>query len=179
MKVKKSSKGFTLVEMIVAIAISGIFCSIVLAISVTSGKLFSNVQSESNFNDKARIIISTIEDDLRVAKDIKGSNGIVSKDINIAGNTYKLSSSESIGEIIVTYTKSGVAYAYILSSGNICKYKADPSNTLNRVGGGFSEVNKMSILKEDDGTKYDVTIELKNKKGETMTFTDVITPRNS
>ncbi|MDU2995189.1 MAG: prepilin-type N-terminal cleavage/methylation domain-containing protein, partial [Clostridium sp.] len=36
----KKKKGFTLVELIAVIAISAIFGSIVIAISITSGRLF-------------------------------------------------------------------------------------------------------------------------------------------
>ena len=61
----KKKKGFTLVELIAVIGITVIFGAIVLGISITSGKLFSMTQSQSVFNDEARLIISTLEEDLR------------------------------------------------------------------------------------------------------------------
>ena len=66
----KKKKGFTLVELIAVIGITVIFGAIVLGISITSGKLFSMTQSQSVFNDEARLIISTLEEDLRIGKEI-------------------------------------------------------------------------------------------------------------
>ena len=66
----KKKKGFTLVELIVVMAISAIFGAVVLAISVTSGNLFSMTQTDSVFNDQGRVAIGWIEDDLRTAREI-------------------------------------------------------------------------------------------------------------
>lgn len=70
----KKKKGFTLVELIAVIAISAIFGSIVIAISITSGRLFSKVQTDSLFNDKGRLIIGWVEDDLRTGYNVNGTN---------------------------------------------------------------------------------------------------------
>ena len=54
----KKKKGFTLVELMVVIAITAVFGAIVLMISTTSGKLFSMTQRDSYINDEARLALS-------------------------------------------------------------------------------------------------------------------------
>lgn len=180
----KKKKGFTLVELIVVMAISVIFGAIVLTISVTSGNLFSMTQTDSVFNDQGRLAIGWIEDDLRTAREIIPYNAMAlpTTSIKIATNSYEVSVAS---KIVATFIKNenGVEqkYAYLQQGTIIKRMKVDSTGNLKDISTGVNNVESFTVTRNETDTtdkRYFINIKLKNAKGETAEYSSVVTPRN-
>lgn len=176
---KNKKKGFTLVEMIVVIALVAIFGAIVLSISVSSGKLFTMVQSNSVFNDEARVIISDIEDELRFARDIEESNATTATSISYKTNSYPISELSNI-VLIYTVKEGGSTSTYAFTRGTISnkviKYKLGSSGA-KEVGITASNVSSFKVLKDASNKSYNLEIKFDNGKN-SASYKSAITPRN-
>lgn len=177
-------KGFTLVELLVVIAISAIFGMIVLTISVTSSKLFGKTQTESFFNDQARIVISWLEDDLRTATVTTNPAGSVNE-VKIGSNTYgSVSNFPAMSEVVLALEikENGVneKYAYILKNNTLRKLKL-VGGLLKDYSTGIDNVDSCTVKKsgtDSSDRRYFIDINFKNEKGEKAEFNSAITPRN-
>lgn len=183
----KKKKGFTLVELIAVIGISAIFGAIVLSIALTSGKLFNMAQTDSVNNDKARLIIGTIEDDLRTSSNIVGTptSLAMTTEVVIGSDHYALPLPGA--KVVLSFKKSdGGVYAYTYiepvvatgTKGELIRMKYDTGiNEFKAVSGGYSDVSKITVKKNivaTDNKRY--TIDLEFEGG--AKYNSVITPRN-
>lgn len=178
-KLKKNKKGFTLVEMIVVIALVAIFGSIVIAVSVSSGKLFGMVQKTSIINDDARIIISDIEDELRFAKNIKETSAGSTDTINYDGGTYTIPVSSNIVLVYkVKENNSDVIYSYARndSSKEVIKYKLASGIGI-PVGISASNVTNFEVIKDPSNKIYNLKMKIDDGKN-SASYEASITPRN-
>lgn len=184
----KKKKGFTLVELIAVIAISAVFGAIVLAISLTTGKLFNMAQTDSVYNDKSRVIISTIEDDLRTASNIVGTTTplVQVNEVVIGTDHYSF---DSPAKVILSFKKTNgdvYAYKYIEpnlstgSTGELIRMKYDNSigvKVFKPISTGFIDISDVSIKKNivaTDNKRYTIILKF---DGSTE-YSAVITPRN-
>lgn len=182
----KKKKGFTLVELIAVIGISAIFGAIVLSIALTSGKLFNMAQSDSINNDKARLIIGTIEDDLRTASNIVGTPTTLTMTTEVVIGTDHYALPLPGAKVVLSFKKSnGDVYAYTYiepdvttgTKGELTRMKYDGSE-FKPVSTGYSDVSQVTIRKNTaaaDNKRY--TIDLKFDSGRSE-YSSVITPRN-
>lgn len=192
----KKKKGFTLIELMAVVGLTTVFGLIVLQISLTSGKLFSNVQIESQFNDNARLILGRIEDDLKTAKNIKvtseveqitDTEEITTEKIKIDGTEYTISGGNLVGDAVLTYTKGegeeqeAYAYIWIDALNKLVIYKST-GFYLNPTSMEFDYVKSISVERKDvDGNSKSCIINLSfenSKENASAEFSDVVTPRN-
>ena len=182
----KKRRGFTLVELIVVIAVTAIFGSIVLVISTTSGKLFSMTQEDSYINDEARLGLYVLEEDLRIGKEIDcvkdmGLNGNSTIDIGSTSNVICSNIGLPLGtfNIILKVNVRGEWIYYINYLDKLERMKFD--------GGIFKSVNTVTSFKEAEITKgqtdtsdkrYFINIKFEDSKGNIQEYKSTISPRN-
>ena len=183
----KKSRGFTVIELVAAMGITAVFGAMILAISISSGKLFGMVQGESTFNDEARIIMSSMEDDIRVALDVTESAGSLSAQtsVTIDGNSYEVSPA---AEVVAVVTKKGAKDASGRDTKDIYVYtrtQVDKEVVRRKaVGGrliepsiGLTNVSKLTLTKEGiDG--YKISVNFDDSKGNTKEYESIVTSRN-
>lgn len=146
----KKKKGFTLVELIAVIAMMGIIGTAVMGFFIDQNKVFFRTKNETKLQDEARIILSALEEDLRIGKNIDGSSP----------NTVK-------------FKKSETEYKYTIDTDGVFK-KMTTTDTIHRFSGSVTEL-KVEKISEDK--QYKITIKLANKDA-SDTFISIITPRN-
>ena len=61
-------KGFTLVELVVAMAILVIFMSLVLTLFISQSNHFNSIKNQKDVQNETRMVLVAIEDDFKVAK---------------------------------------------------------------------------------------------------------------
>ena len=180
----KKKKGFKLVELIAVIGITVIFGAIVLGISITSGKLFSMTQSQSVFNDEARLIISTLEEDLRIGKEIDATalNLTGSSSITINGiidTCYNFNLPSGSFEKLLSLKVKGDLYYYIKVGDRVERKKFGGAAFTSDVS-GIEKIKDIEIKKSVDSTdkRYFITIEFVNLHGEITEYKSAVMPRN-
>lgn len=182
----KKEKGFTLVELIAVIGITAIFGAVVLAISVTSGKLFSMTQTESVFNDEARLIISTFEEDLRVGKDIEITPISLYGDMDITINGINMGKCKDIGlpegpfDRILSIKVRGDLYYYIKVGDRIERKKFGGAAFKSDVS-GIEKIKDIEITKDSSvpsDKRYFINIQFENDNGEITEYSSAVMPRN-
>lgn len=179
-------KGFTLVELIAVIGITAIFGAIVLGISITSGKLFTMTQSQAAFNDEARLVLSMLEEDLRLGKEIEiktlnadgtpkfnGSSSITINGITDTCSNFNLPAGPF--DIILTLNVKGDLYYYI-KVGDRIERKKFGGAAFTSAGSGIEKIEKVEIKKIDK--RYLVSIKFKNSNGEMAEYKSAVMPRN-
>lgn len=182
----KKKKGFTLVELIAVIGISAIFGAIVLSIAFTSGKLFNMAQTDSVNNDKARLIIGTIEDDLRTASNINGTPATLTMKTEVVIGTDHYALPLPGAKVVLSFKKSnGDVYAYTYiepdiatgTKGELTRMKYDDAigvKVFKPVSGGYSDVKEITVIKNPTDKSYTITLKFDNESK----YSSVITPRN-
>lgn len=65
---KKKKKGVTLIELVVVIALVTIVGGMIMTLFLSQNKSMNYVKNSTALQDEARIILSTLENDIRVAK---------------------------------------------------------------------------------------------------------------
>lgn len=182
----KKKKGFTLVELIVVIAITAIFGAIVLSISTTSGKLFSMTQSDSYINDEARLALSVLEEDIRVGKEIyckddgylngnssitiDGGNTVKCSDIGLPQGQFKILLKVKVRGELIYYVHYGDKLERMKFDGVIFK----TINTISNVEEGIIKKNQS----DTNDKRYFVEIKFKGYKGEIQEYKSAVMPRN-
>lgn len=181
----KKKKGFTLVELMVVIAITAVFGAIVLMISTTSGKLFSMTQRDSYINDEARLALSVLEEDLRIGKNVDHSIDYLSGDDEITIGGVTVSNCKDIGlpegqfKILLKANIRGELYYYIHYANKLEKMKLEV--------GRFKTINTISNVKEGGISKnlsdptdkrYFVGFRFEDSRGDTTVYSTVVMPRN-
>lgn len=71
----KKKKGFTLIELVVVIAIVLIFMGLVLSLFLSQNKNFTQVQDSTSLQNETRLVLTNMEDDFKVAKNRKINSG--------------------------------------------------------------------------------------------------------
>lgn len=177
----KKKKGFTLVELMVVLGLVAIFGAITLTISVTSGKLFSNVQKKSIFNDDARILIANIEDELRAAKNIEGTKTIASPStISYLGNNYSSLEFPLSGDAVLCYTikESGTEKKYAYVRDSVSKEVKKFTLGSNQYSGfNVLSVSEFKVNKDASSKGYNVSIKFDDNKNKGE-YNSIVTPRN-
>lgn len=184
----KKKKGFTLVELVVVMAILVIFSGLVLSLFLSQNKNFNSVQNSTELQNEARLVLTNMEDDIKVAQARKINAGAC-----------------GTGQMLYQYELkvSGVTehYAYIYDVSDpedrtIKKCKIIPS------GGGFAvsqematlsnsvknvQINQVEDVSTTDPTKtkgdvYEIKLELVKKEGtqyeEKLELSTRVTTRN-
>ncbi|MDU4938879.1 MAG: prepilin-type N-terminal cleavage/methylation domain-containing protein [Clostridium sp.] len=178
----KKKKGFTLVEMVVVIALLAVFGAIVLSISVSSGKLFAMTQKRSEMNDNARIVSGKIEDDLRVSRKIVGSSDTSAVELDYDGKTYGL---PIVSKLVVAYTKkegvNNVSYALVQTqlpnNERIKLYRLLDDSTIEDTNYELINVESFKVTKDSTSKGYILNIKFNDGKN-SAEYNSVITPRN-
>lgn len=176
----KKNKGFTMVELIAVMAISTILGALVLGLFVSLNNLFTRSQADTTFNDNSRIIFSTVENDIRAAKNITipGSD-IVSTTLQIGATTYNL---PTASRVLVGYTKkvSGreLAYAVVIINDKIFRLKQSGTNLVEENLGYAYVDSDTNFTKSADNKSYTFNLKFKDPKRNTVSYQTVITPRN-
>lgn len=181
----KKRKGFTLVELVAAMGITAVFGAMILAISISSGKLFGMVQSESTFNDEARVIMSSIEDDIRVALDVKEGSSSAKTSVVIDKKSYEVSPA---AEVVAVITKKGAKDAdgndtkdiYVYTRTQVGKEvvrRKAVDGKLIEPSIQLTNVEKLTVTKEGiDG--YKILLNFNDAKGNVREYQSVVTSRN-
>lgn len=178
----KKKKGFTLVEMVVVIAILSVFGAIVLSISVSSSKLFEMTKKTSEMNDNARIVSGKIEDDLRVSRRIVGSSDTPVTELDYDGKIYSL---PIVSKLVVAYTKkegeNNVSYALVQTqlpnNERIKLYRLLDDSTLEDTNYELINVESFKVTKDSTNKGYILNIKFDDGKN-SAEYNSVITPRN-
>lgn len=144
----KGKKGFTLVELVAVIAMIGIIGTGVMKFFINQNDIFYRVNSETKIQDEARIILSAIEEDLRVGKNI----------------TIEINR--------VSFIKGGEAYAYE-KDGKVLK-RISGAN-VHVLSEDVTEFNVEPVTAEKK--QFKVILKISNNKASDE-FSTIITPRN-
>lgn len=193
---KKKKKGLTLVELVVVMAIMAIFGGAVMTLFLSQNKSLTYVQDSTILQNEARLVLNSLEEDIRVAKDRKINATSIS---TVGGNTY----TPTTGQIVIyafnetlTGEVNPKTFAYICDTtkGEIKKYEvADTGSvaTLKEIATLTKQANSKDAsgvfngikIKEDSpagATRNKVyEIELNLVKGqESLSFNSRVTTRN-
>lgn len=139
----KKKKGFTLVEMIAVIAIIGITGVLVFTLFGKTHKIFTSAEKESISVDEVRMVMSTLEEDIRLAD--KGSNIYISKNgEDIKSISIKIDSKDVLYEknsYTIIRTKNGTK---ITLGKNIEKLNVDQEGGEYTIKVYVSSLNKIN-----------------------------------
>lgn len=136
----KKKKGFTLIEVIAVIAILAITGALVFTLFNRTHKVFSKAEKESVSVDKARVVLSILEEDIRLSKEVKTS-GLL-ENIKVQVNN-----------------KSDEVFSYSLESNKIIKYKG---NT--KIATLADNVKKFEVTPVGNSYKIQIGVSIYNLK---------------
>ncbi|MEG0297727.1 MAG: prepilin-type N-terminal cleavage/methylation domain-containing protein [Clostridium sp.] len=166
---KKKKRGFTLVELVVVIAIVVIFGGMVMTLYLSQNKSMNYVQDSTVLQDQARLAFSAMESDIRVAKD---------RDFTITpipGQGDSIYKCENSADDIISYV-------YNSTDKTLKKCKLDASNNLDsEIATVATNVENIDIVEDTSvtGDNKVYSIELKMKKGiEDLEFKSTVALRN-
>lgn len=180
----KKKKGFTLIELVVVIAIAVIFMGLVLSLFLSQNKSFNLVQDSTELQNETRLVLTNLEDDIKVAEN---------REINITMSPVELILYKYEKKISPTATE---LYGYIYNSTD----KTIKKCRLSLVSGTYVIASEMATLtsnvkvvdisleKDEDpvgdsrGDIYKIDLHLVKKEGtqyeESNKETTKITTRN-
>lgn len=160
----KNRKGFTLIELVVVMAIVVIFMGIVLTLFLSQNKNFNFVQDSTELQNETRSVLSSMEYDIKVAKnreyniDISSNERILYKfEVGSAGAT------EYYGYVYNKSDKS-IQKCRISPDGSsylINSVMATLTENVENIDVSFKDVNTSGTK----GDKYDIYLKLSKKKG--------------
>lgn len=169
-------KAFTLVELVVVMAIVVIFGGMVMTLFLSQNRNFNYVQDSTIIQNDARLILTTLEDDIRIVKD-----GV--REFPSESMIYRFK--ETTGDIY--------AYIYDKTNHTLKKCKMDNSNpdviesevlTLSKnvyykmADAGNPEEKGIIIKNEPSGSNnYEIKLILQ-KNDEQLEFSSNVTTRN-
>lgn len=189
MNMKK--KGVTMIELIAVMAMIAIIGLGIMSLYISQTKLFNTVNNETIIQDEARLILTSIEDDLRFGRNTVFSNS--GNSVTINSNNYTIPALDSqAGTIVYGFTKSEKdasgaiihqPWAYILYGKTLVKAKgvgtdmiigATPSKNVNSIA--IAEEISVVVPPEKPSVKYNITMKLE-KGSESDTFESLVIKR--
>lgn len=187
-------KGMTLIELIAVMAMIAIIGLGIMSLFLSQNKLFKSVNDGTIIQDEARLGLTSMEDDLRVAKNtVFPATVIATTSFTINSKVYSIPTLNGIqGKVLCGFTKkdkdaSGVVteneFAYILYGKTLVRTKGvtipGPPVTYEMVTGATISQNVNSIVMTEVTTpdvKYKVEMKLQ-KGAEEDTFSSVVVKR--
>lgn len=168
---KKRKRGFTLIELVVVMALITIFGLAVMALFIGQSENFNYVQSSTNIQKEATVLLESLENDIRVAKNRQFN----AHSVTVDSLTYMATTNQKIlykftEKVTPTDTEQTYAYIYDTSKGTIKKVKLVASGT-NVVVEEIATLTESATSK--DGLGYPNSIKITNKSaaGATTNFT--------
>lgn len=193
MNMKK--KGLTMIELIAVMAMIAIVGLGVMSLYLSQIRLFNNVNNETILQDEARLVLTALEDDLRVGKNTYLEDpGNLTTSITIEAVDYSVPLINGVsGRVVFGFTKSvknpaGVVvnevWAYILYGTELVKAKGTATGstgTLNVTATPSKNVKDIEIIDIPSGPDMktiEYTIKMKlEKRSESDEFISVIVKR--
>lgn len=188
-------KGFTMIELIAVMAIVSIVGLLINSLFLNANKSFEMVKDESYLQNEARIIFSTFESDIKMAKEfsnnmsvsgssliIKDKNGveipISPVDIsplgggNITPIAYAKVVKETEGRL------NNLEYVYLKRDGELIRAQAQ-TGTVDSIIIPTKSLNSIVMIPSSSNDReIKIQMELKSKKNYSEEFSTIITRRN-
>ena len=176
-KMRKSKKGFTLVEVIVAFALTGILLAAASAVLGVFVKSFVRVTGTSEMEMAARTIMETVTGELERAAGgdaVSDSNTPLRLDgdgtvwyRNFEGKTAHMQVDES-GELLIEYFESGQEEREAAMSWRFPENFYEKCLKKQKISKN-SRIQKMEIVRIENRNLLEVTLEMKHRSGD-MTY---------
>lgn len=185
-------KGFTMVELIAVMALMAVVGLVINSLFIYADKTFGLVRDTSYLQDEARIIFSTFESDIKMAKEysnnlIVSGNSLIVKDKNgteIANSPINISSLGGGSITPIGYVKlvkevegslKNLEYVYLQRGGELIRAEV----ILNNLGNiNIPSKNLQFISTNSNDKEVEINISLKSKKSNEEKFSTIITRRN-
>jgi prepilin-type N-terminal cleavage/methylation domain-containing protein len=119
---KKNNNGFTLVELLIYMALMAIFLTVLLNIFTTTLKTKLAMESTSALSYDSRYVLS------KIAYDVNNTDSVTSPTLGVTGTS-------------LTLTSGGVISTYTLTGGNLVKTAGGVSMSLNGTDTEFDSIS--------------------------------------
>lgn len=188
-------KGFTMVELIAVMTIVSIVGLIINSLFLNANKSFEKVRDESYLQNEARIIFSTFESDIKMAKEFSNNmsvsgNSLVVRDKNgleIPTSPIDLSPLGGGNIVPIAYTKvvkelegklNNLEYVYLQRDGELIRAQAQ-TGTVDSITIPTKNLNSISMVPSaSNDREIKIQIKMKSKKNYSEEFSTIITRRN-
>lgn len=188
-------KGFTMVELIAVMAIVSIVGLIINSLFLNANKSFQEIRDESYLQNESRIIFSTFESDIKMAKEFSNNmsisgNSLIVKDkngvdiptspIDISplggGNIQPIAYAKVVKE--VGGQLNNLEYVYLRRDGDLIRAQAQ-TGILDYITIPTKNLHNISMIPNASNDKeIKIELEMKSKNNYYEKFSTIITRRN-